>query len=101
VTEEAAKNGAFFRPEESAPEIKYLQERRAALGGYMPKREVPKIELKAPALETLKEWTGGSNNRAVSTTMGFVSLLRHLLKDPGFGKLVVPIVPDEGRTFGL
>jgi pyruvate dehydrogenase E1 component len=67
----------------------------------MPKREVPKIELKAPALETLKEWTGGSNNRAVSTTMGFVSLLRHLLKDPGFGKLVVPIVPDEGRTFGL
>jgi pyruvate dehydrogenase E1 component len=101
VTEEAAKNGAFFRPDDSAAEIKYLQERRAALGGYMPKREVPKIELKAPALDTLKEWTGGSNNRAVSTTMGFVSLLRHLLKDPGFGKLVVPIVPDEGRTFGL
>jgi pyruvate dehydrogenase E1 component len=101
VTEEAAKNGAFFRPDDSAPEIKYLQERRAALGGYMPKREVPKMEFKAPALDTLKEWTGGSNNRAVSTTMGFVSLLRHLLKDPGFGKLVVPIVPDEGRTFGL
>ncbi len=62
---------------------------------------MPKLEFKAPALDTLKEWTGGSNNRAVSTTMGFVSLLRHLLKDPGFGKLVVPIVPDEGRTFGL
>ena len=101
VTEEAAKNGAFFRPDDSAPEIKYLQERRAALGGYTPSREVPKLEFKTPALETLKEWTGGSNNRAVSTTMGFVSLLRHLLKDPGFGKLVVPIVPDEGRTFGL
>jgi pyruvate dehydrogenase E1 component len=102
VTEEAAKNGAFFRPDESAPEIKYLQERRAALGGYLPKREAPKtIDFKAPALDTLKEWTGGSNNRAVSTTMGFVSLLRHLLKDAGFGKLVVPIVPDEGRTFGL
>ena len=101
VTEEAAKNGAFFRPEESAPEIKYLQARRQELGGYLPKREVPKLEFKAPALETFKEWTGGSNNRAVSTTMGFVSLLRHLLKDPSFGKLVVPIVPDEGRTFGL
>ena len=101
VTEEAAKNGAFFRPDDSAPEIKYLQERRAALGGYLPKREVPQFEFKAPALDTMKEWTSGSNNRAVSTTMGFVSLLRHLLKDPGFGKLVVPIVPDEGRTFGL
>jgi pyruvate dehydrogenase E1 component len=101
VTEEAAKEGAFFRPEESAPEIKYLHERRQELGGYLPKREVSKIEFKTPALETLKEWTGGSNNRTVSTTMGFVSLLRHLLKDPGFGKLVVPIVPDEGRTFGL
>ncbi|HMG03207.1 MAG TPA: pyruvate dehydrogenase (acetyl-transferring), homodimeric type [Edaphobacter sp.] len=101
VTEAAAKEGAFFRPEESAPEIKYLHERRQTLGGYLPKREVAKIEFKAPALETLKEWTSGSSNRAVSTTMGFVSLLRHLLKDPGFGKLVVPIVPDEGRTFGL
>lgn len=101
VTEAAAKEGAFFRPDDSAPEIKYLHERRQALGGYLPKREVPKIEFKTPAVETLKEWTGGSNNRAVSTTMGFVSLLRHLLKDPGFGKLVVPIVPDEGRTFGL
>ncbi|QNI35520.1 pyruvate dehydrogenase (acetyl-transferring), homodimeric type [Edaphobacter albus] len=101
VTEEAAKNGAFFRPDEWAPEIKYLHERRTELGGYLPKREVPKIEFKTPALDALKEWTGGSNNRAVSTTMGFVSLLRHLLKDPAFGKLVVPIVPDEGRTFGL
>jgi pyruvate dehydrogenase E1 component len=101
VTEVAAKEGAFFRPDESAPEIKYLHERRQALGGYLPKREVSKLEFKTPELATLKEWTAGSNNRPVSTTMGFVSLLRHLLKDPGFGKLVVPIVPDEGRTFGL
>jgi pyruvate dehydrogenase E1 component len=97
----AAKEGAFFRPEESTPEIKYLHERRRALGGYLPKREVPKLDFKAPELATLGEWTGGSNKRAVSTTMGFVSLLRHLLKDPVIGKLVVPIVPDEGRTFGL
>ncbi|HEY0162895.1 MAG TPA: pyruvate dehydrogenase (acetyl-transferring), homodimeric type, partial [Edaphobacter sp.] len=101
VSEEAAKEVAFFRPDESAPEIQYLHARRQELGGYMPEREVPKIEFKTPALDTLKEWTSGSNNRAVSTTMGFVSLLRHLLKDPAMGKLIVPIVPDEGRTFGL
>jgi pyruvate dehydrogenase E1 component len=97
----AAKDGAFFRPDESTPEIKYLHERRQSLGGYLPKREVPKLDFKTPELSTLGEWTGGSNKRAVSTTMGFVSLLRHLLKDPSIGKLIVPIVPDEGRTFGL
>jgi pyruvate dehydrogenase E1 component len=101
LPEGAAKDGAFFRPDESTPEIKYLHERRQVLGGYLPKREVPKLDFKAPELATLGEWTGGSNKRAVSTTMGFVSLLRHLLKDPVIGKLVVPIVPDEGRTFGL
>ncbi len=58
-------------------------QRRQELGGYLPKREVPKLDFKAPELATLGEWTGGSNKRAVSTTMGFVSLLRHLLKDPG------------------
>jgi pyruvate dehydrogenase E1 component len=101
LPEGAAKEGAFFRPDESTPEIKYLHERRHALGGYLPKREVSKLDFKAPELTTLGEWTGGSNKRAVSTTMGFVSLLRHLLKDPAIGKLIVPIVPDEGRTFGL
>jgi len=101
LPESAAKEGAFYRPDDSAPEIKYLQERRQELGGYLPKREVPKIDFKTPAISTLGEWTGGSNKRAVSTTMGFVSLLRHLLKDPAIGKLIVPIVPDEGRTFGL
>jgi pyruvate dehydrogenase E1 component len=101
LPESAAKNGAFFRPDESTAEIKYLHERRQALGGYLPKREVSKLDFTAPELSTLGEWTGGSNKRAVSTTMGFVSLLRHLLKDPKIGKLIVPIVPDEGRTFGL
>ena len=79
----------------------YMHARRQGLGGYMPKRDVPKIEFKAPKLESLREWTAGSKGRAVSTTMGFVSILRHLMKDPGIGKLMVPIVPDEGRTFGL
>ena len=101
LPESAAREGSFYRPDGSSPEIKYLQERRRQLGGYLPTREVPKLNFKAPELSTLAEWTGGSNKRAVSTTMGFVSLLRHLLKDSAIGKLIVPIVPDEGRTFGL
>ena len=101
IPDEAAKHGTPYRPAQDAPEIVYMQERRKALGGYLPNRETPKIEFKAPGLETFGEWTGGSNNRAVSTTMGFVSILRHLMKDAEIGKLIVPIVPDEGRTFGL
>ncbi|WP_433972978.1 pyruvate dehydrogenase (acetyl-transferring), homodimeric type [Tunturiibacter lichenicola] len=101
IPEEAAKTGTPYRPAQDAPEIVYMQERRKELGGYLPAREVPKSDFKAPALDYFGEWTAGSNNRAVSTTMGFVSILRHLMKDPAIGKLIVPIVPDEGRTFGL
>ncbi len=101
VPEEAAKHGKPYRPAQDAPEIQYLQERRKTLGGYMPHREVPELKFKAPELDYFSEWTAGSKGRPVSTTMGFVSILRHLLKDPEIGKLIVPIVPDEGRTFGL
>ncbi len=101
IPEQAAKDGAFYRPEQDAPEIAYMQARRRALGGYLPTRSVPTPTIKAPDLAYFGEWTGGSNNRAVSTTMGFISILRHLMKDPAIGKLIVPIVPDEGRTFGL
>jgi pyruvate dehydrogenase E1 component len=101
IPEQAAKNGAFYRPEQDAPEIQYMQERRRELGGYLPKRQVTKLEFTAPTLSSFKEWTAGSNGRSVSTTLGFVSILRHLMKDPKIGKLIVPIVPDEGRTFGM
>ncbi len=101
IPEEAAAHGTPYRPAQDAPEIVYMQERRRELGGHMPKREVPKSDFAAPALDYFAEWTGGSNKRAVSTTMGFVSILRHLLKDPKIGKLIVPILPDEGRTFGM
>jgi pyruvate dehydrogenase E1 component len=101
VSEETAKNAIPYRPETSAPEMEYMLERRRALGGFLPRRQVPKIDFEAPPLESFAEWTGGSKGRAVSTTMGFVSMLRHLLKDPKIGRLMVPIVPDEGRTFGL
>ncbi|HTV06396.1 MAG TPA: pyruvate dehydrogenase (acetyl-transferring), homodimeric type [Acidobacteriaceae bacterium] len=101
VPDELAKQGKPWKPADDAPEIRYMQERRTELGGYMPYRQVPPIDFTAPALDYFAEWTGGSKGRAVSTTMGFVSILRHLLKDPKNGKLIVPIVPDEGRTFGL
>jgi pyruvate dehydrogenase E1 component len=101
VSEETARNGLPYRPAKDAPEIAYMLERRNVLGGFLPRREVPKLAFKAPELESFAEWTAGSKGRGVSTTMGFVSILRHLLKDPAFGKLIVPIVPDEGRTFGL
>ena len=101
ITKEAAQKGKFFRPKNDAPEIRYMHERRHSLGGYLPKREVPKLDFKAPPLSEFKEWLDGSRGREVSTTMGFISILRSLLKNPAFGKYIVPIIPDEGRTFGL
>ena len=80
----------------------YMQERRAGAGRLSCRSATcRRLDFKAPELEYFKEWTAGSRGRAVSTTMGFVSILRALMKDPEIGKLIVPIVPDEGRTFGL
>ena len=101
VPDELAKQGKPYRPAKDSPEIVYMHERRRQFGGYMPSRVVPELNFKAPGLDYFSEWTAGSKGRAVSTTMGFVSMLRHLLKDTEIGKLIVPIVPDEGRTFGL
>ncbi|MEO8726958.1 MAG: pyruvate dehydrogenase (acetyl-transferring), homodimeric type, partial [Acidobacteriaceae bacterium] len=101
VPKEAAKDGLPFHPGEDAPEIAYMKQRREALGGYLPRRVVPKIEIHTPPLEFFKEFLAGSKGRALSTTMGYVSILRSLLKEPQMGKLIVPIVPDEGRTFGM
>ena len=106
IPEQAAKDGAFYRPEESAPEMEYLQGRRRELGGYLPQRKVPALverapEFKAPGLDFFASWLAGSKGRSISTTMGFVNMLNALMKDKAVGKWIVPIVPDEGRTFGL
>jgi len=106
IPEEAAHNGAFYRPDGDSPELQYMQERRAKLGGYLPQRAVPALserapEFKAPGLDFFRTWTAGSGERKISTTMGFVNLLNALMKDKSVGKWIVPIVPDEGRTFGL
>jgi pyruvate dehydrogenase E1 component len=101
VPEDLVKHTKPYRPAKDSEELAYMHARREELGGYLPHRNAPQIEFKTPGLDYFGEWTGGSRGREVSTTMGFVSILRHLLKDPGIGKLIVPIVPDEGRTFGL
>jgi len=102
LPEGAAKDADFYRPDPSDPAIQYMQARRQELGGYLPKREVPTPTFKAPPMDFFKEWLGGSKGRAVSTTMGFVNLLNGLLKkSSGINQLIVPIIPDEGRTFGF
>jgi pyruvate dehydrogenase E1 component len=91
----------FRKPEEQTEESRYLRERRAALGGYLParRREAPPLPL--PPIETFSPLLEGTGERAISTTMAFVRLLTILLKDKNIGKNIVPIVPDEARTFGM
>ena len=91
----------FYRPAEDSVEIQYLRVRREALGGYTPKRSIRSKPIAAVHDELFKEFTEGSDEREVSTTMAFVAMLRKMLKDPEIGKLIVPIVPDEARTFGM
>jgi pyruvate dehydrogenase E1 component len=91
----------FYRPPENSAEIQYIRARRKALGGYVPTRSVRSKPLVADHDELFNEFLAGSDGREVSTTMAFVGMLRKMLKDPEIGKLVVPIVPDEARTFGM
>jgi pyruvate dehydrogenase E1 component len=91
----------FYRPAEDSIELQYLRNRREALGGYTPKRSARSKPIAADHDELFKEFTEGSDEREVSTTMAFVAMLRKMLKDPEIGKLIVPIVPDEARTFGM
>jgi pyruvate dehydrogenase E1 component len=101
IPEEAARNAAFYRPPADSPEMAYLHERRRQLGGYMPSRPVPASSIQAPPLEYFKESLEGSGGREVSSTMAFVRILTLLMKNPQIGKRVVPIIPDEARTFGM
>jgi len=100
ITDEEIAYAPFYKPDPDSAEMKYLQERRASLGGYLPRRELTAPAVKAPGDELIKEFFSG-NDRAVSTTMVFVRILSQLLRDKKLGKLIVPIVPDEARTFGM
>jgi len=101
LPKEVVQSISFVRPPDDSPEIKYLKERRDALGGYLPVRAPKKIELKAPSLETFRDSFAGSRGREASTTSAFVAILKTLLKIPELSKYIVPIIPDEARTFGM
>ncbi len=101
IPDECAANVTPYRPADSSPEMVYMHERRRALGGYMPVRNPAPSSTKAPEQEFMEEFRGGSGERAISTTMACVAVLTKLMKHPHIGKNIVPIVPDEARTFGM
>jgi pyruvate dehydrogenase E1 component len=104
IPEEAAKDGALYKPAEDSPEMLYMHERRKVLGGYMPQRRTYPPQLQAPELEYFKEFFEGTvegKGPEPSTTMAFVRILTKILKHEQVGKRCVPIIPDEARTFGM
>jgi len=101
IPDEKLEEAPFYKPPEDSAEMIYLRERREALGGSLPRRRVETPALPIPDLEIFESQTGGSGEREISTTMAFVRLLTALTRDKRIGPHVVPIVPDEARTFGM
>jgi pyruvate dehydrogenase E1 component len=101
LTDEQVESGAFYKPAEDSPEMQYLRERRAALGGSLPTRRRRAEPLQVPGLDAFEAQLKGTGEREISTTMAFVRILNTLVRDKQIGRHVVPIVPDESRTFGM
>ena len=101
ISDDEVAKAPFYRPPEDSPEMRYLRERRAALGGSVPSRPKNPPLLKTPSLADYAGFIEKSAGREVSTTTGAVTLMASLLKDKSIGKYIVPIVPDESRTFGM
>ncbi|QKF81917.1 pyruvate dehydrogenase (acetyl-transferring), homodimeric type [Halarcobacter ebronensis] len=102
ISDEDVENLKYYRPEEGSLELQYMKERRAELGGFVPqRREKFTKTLEIPTLDKFSAVLEGSGDREISTTMAFVRILNILVKDKNIGKSIVPIVPDEARTFGM
>jgi pyruvate dehydrogenase E1 component len=101
ISDEDVANAPFYRPAEDSPEMEYLRERRESLGGAVPQRRTETTPLAQPPESMFEEFYGGTDGRKISTTMAVVRILAKLLRDKDLGKLIVPIVPDEARTFGM
>jgi len=101
ISDDEVAKAPFYKPADDSPEMKYLRERREALGGYVPTRPLTGPLLKTPSLDDYRPFIEKSAGREVSTTTGAVTLMASLLKDKSVGKYIVPIVPDESRTFGM
>jgi pyruvate dehydrogenase E1 component len=101
IADEDVAQTPFYRPPDDSPEMQYLMERRRELGGFLPTRRESAEPLEVPKLDAFGEFLSGSGGREVSTTMAFVRMLSWLLRDKKIGRYIVPIVPDEARTFGM
>ena len=101
LTDDEVRDVSFHRPADDAPEMKYMKERRAQLGGSLPQRRTEAPPLPVPELSAFKAQLEGTGEREISTTMAFVRILSTLVRDKQLGPHVVPIVPDESRTFGM
>ena len=101
VSDDQLADAPFYHPGENSKEIQYMKQRRQALGGYLPARRTAVEALKIPALSSFGNQLEGSGEREISTTMAFVRILTTLTRDKHIGKQIVPIVPDESRTFGM
>lgn len=101
ISDHEIAEAPFYRPPEDSDEIRYVKQRREALGGAVPARPTSVPTSTVPTLEEYREFLGGSREKAMSTTMGFVRLLSKLCKDKNVGNRIVPIVPDESRSFGM
>ncbi|MEE8635965.1 MAG: pyruvate dehydrogenase (acetyl-transferring), homodimeric type [Acidiferrobacterales bacterium] len=101
ISDDKIAEAPFYKPPEDSPEMAYLMERRKALGGYLPVRRPRAEPLAVPALSVFEAQLKDTGDREISTTMAFVRILTTLTRDKSIGKYVVPIVPDEARTFGM
>ena len=101
LSDDQVRRAEYYKPPDDAPEIRYLRERRAALGGFLPVRRQRADPLEVPGLDIFKGQLEGTADREISTTMAFVRVLAALLRDKKLGRRIVPIVPDESRTFGM
>ena len=101
IPDEQLHDAPFYCPPPDSPEITYLQEKRKALGGYLPERKVRAPKMTPIKEEFFEEFYKGTGGRKASTTMVIVSMIAKMVRDRDFGKLIVPIVPDEARTFGM
>jgi pyruvate dehydrogenase E1 component len=101
IPDDRLEEAPFYKPDENSAEMTYLRERREALGGYLPQRARNAPALEIPPFEIFASQTEGTGDREISTTMAFVRLLTALTRDASIGAQIVPIVPDEARTFGM
>jgi pyruvate dehydrogenase E1 component len=101
IPDEKLEEVPFYKPHDDSPEMKYLKARVQAMGGHLPARRRKARSLEVPSLSAFEQQLKGTDGREISTTMAFVRILNTIIRDKTIGKLVVPIVPDESRTFGM